>query len=711
MRIAYLNRYTITGALLGGVGIILSGLAQADIPRPTPDPRAGLDIPQPTAKPEIRPSLLSSSDRAAYQKALDSARARAYTQAHGHVRSVADRGLVPIIDWYELKKMGKDIDLVTKARAFYAQYGEFPHWNRIVARVEEAMENVAVAERGIWFDNHAPITAEGKIYYGEFLLATGKIGDGVEMVRQGWRDGTFSSKEEERILSSVGHHIRDKDHLARLDQLLWNGKNLSAQRQIKRVPSEFQVLASARMALRTSSPNVDAKIRKVPAHLQTETGLIYERVRWRRRKGLKDEAADLLLTSGYDAGTEIRPDKMWIERRILIRHFLKEKDYDKAYRLSAGHGFKEGAPFADCEWMAGWIKLRFLNDPLQAAKHFHTMYSGVGRPISRARGAYWLARALSEIGRRPLAQRWYIAASRYDMTFYGRLAREELVSDPIKREDVSASPDILTQEFMDRPVIKVLVRLNDMGERRLLRILFIDMIKNAKSSDDLVMMTALGTYLDRLDLGLRAAKLASYEDVHLIEAAYPVLELPGFEALGTMTGFVPEDALVLSVQRQESEFRTDAVSHAGASGLMQLMPATARQVARQLNLTYSRSKLLDNPTYNAMLGSAYLGDLITEFNGSYVMAVAGYNAGPHRVSRWIRDYGDPRIGEINWIDWIELIPFSETRNYVQRVLESVPIYRERLGERDQTRLALGPILANGAQTAQRGSVQSLASGY
>lgn len=711
MRVTQRHKNSIGAALLGAAALLYAHSAGAEIPRPTPDPRSGLSIPRPSPKPERLPQIMSASDRAAYQDALQAARSRAYTRAHSHVRSVADRGLVPIIDWYELKTMAKDADLVTKATAFYARHGRFPQWNRIVSRVEDAMDTVAVADRAGWFGTHAPITSIGRIRFGELLLATGKIGEGVDMVRQGWREGTFTDKEERQILESIGHHLRDSDHLARLDNLLWDGHMISARRQINRVTPEFQVLAEARIALRTSAPYVDSKIAKVPARLQTETGLIYERVRWRRRKGMRDEAADLLLNSGYDQGTELRPDKMWIERRILIRHYLKEKDYDKAYRLSAGHGFTEGAPFADCEWMAGWIKLRFLNDPLAAAKHFHTMYSGVGRPISRARGAYWLAEALSTMARRPLAQRWYLAAARYDMTFYGRLAREKLDTAPPVREDVLATPDILTDEFLNRPVIKVFMRLHEMGERKLLRILFIDMIRNAESSEELVLMAALGTYLDRLDLGLRAAKLASYEDVHLIAAAYPVIELPGFGALETMTGFVPEDALVLSVQRQESEFRTDAVSHAGASGLMQLMPATAKQVARQLNLKYSKSELLDNPTYNAMLGSAYLGDLITEFNGSYVMAVAGYNAGPHRVNRWVKEYGDPRLGEIAWVDWIELIPFSETRNYVQRVLEAVPIYREQLGEKDQGRLALGPILTNGAQSAEGPGAQSLAAGY
>ena len=679
-------------------------------PLPNPDPRAAYDLPRPTPMPDRIPGVLSDSDRRAYQKAIEAAQGRAYSRARSHVSSVSDRALIPIIDWYELRTMSKDADLVAKAAAFYAQYGRFPRWDGIVGRVEDAMENVAVSDRGVWFGTHAPQTPIGQIRYGELLLATGQIGEGVDMVRRGWREGTFSATEERKILESVGHHFREADHLARLDSLLWDGKTISAQRQIKRVSAEFQTLAEARLALRTSAPYVDSKIAKVPDRLQNETGLVYERVRWRRRKGLTDEAADLLLNSNYDRGTELRPDKMWIERRILIRHYLKEKDYTKAYKIASDHGFTDGVPFADSEWIAGWIKLRFMNDPLQAAKHFHAMYSGVGRPISRARGAYWLARSLDEMQRFPLAQRWYTAASRYDMTFYGRLARERLETTPVERALITASPDKLTDEFMNRPVIKVLVRLHELGERRLVRQLFIDMINSAENTDDLVRMAALGAQMDRLDLGLRAAKLASYEDVHLIGASFPVLSLPGFEALTTMTGFVPETALVLSVQRQESEFRTDAVSHAGASGLMQLMPATARQVARQLNLHYSKSELLSNPTYNAMLGSAYLGDLITEFDGSYVMAVAGYNAGPHRVRRWVSEYGDPRRGEIDWIDWIELIPFSETRNYVQRVLEAVPIYRERLGEQDRTRLALGPILANGAQTAAR-SANTYASGY
>lgn len=379
--------------------------------------------------------------------------------------------------------------------------------------------------------------------------------------------------------------------------------------------------------------------------------------------------------SGFTARPpeNIRPAQWWVERNVLARRALRNGAVASAYRIAATHGFTEGAPLADAEFLAGWIALRFLKDPARAAGHFARLEAAVGMPISLARAAYWRGRATEAGGDAAAAKAQYQRAARHLTTYYGQLAAERI--------GLSTAPDWVVmpavvptaaeaQAFNTSEPAVAAELLAAIGEGRMARQFVARLVTDAKTPAGHALAAGLAQRLGQPQLAVVAGKRAGYAGTHLPAYAFPLQLVP---AEGE-----PEAALINAIIRQESMFDATAVSQAGARGLMQLMPATARQVARQLSESHTDQRLIADPGYNVALGSRYLADQIRGFNGSYILAVAAYNAGPGRSRQWVQDYGDPRDGGIDAVDWVESIPFNETRNYVQRVIENLQVYRWRL---------------------------------
>jgi soluble lytic murein transglycosylase len=421
------------------------------------------------------------------------------------------------------------------------------------------------------------------------------------------------------------------------------------------------------MALRRSAPGVDWAVAQVPDQLKGNPGLVYERLRWRRRKGKVAAALEML---------EMAPDRppraemWWRERAYLARAALAMGDVEVAYRVVRRHGQTSGADLADGEWLAGWIALRFQGKPAAALAHFETMYQTVTYPISRTRGAYWAGRAAEAMGDSAAAARWYRLAAAHPLAFYGQHAAARLgPENGMALPDGPAISGFEFGAFYQRELVRVTRLLAEIGERKLVRIFVRHLSRIAETPAERILIARLAQYTDRTDLAVWTARRASLAGVDLIDHGYPMLPLP--------EGRGPDPALVLAVIRQESGFDPKAVSPTGARGLMQLQPATARKVSRMLGTRYSKRRLTSDPDYNLTLGRAHLAELIAAYDGSYVLALAAYNAGPRRVKRWIKAFGDPRRGSAQAIDWIESIPLGETRNYVQRVLEGLFVYRLR----------------------------------
>ncbi len=616
------------------------------------------------AGPPALSAGLTAAQTDAARKAVTEAEAGRWSAARRFAEATGQPLFEKFIRWLYLggANSGADIDEIV---AFVDANPDWPGRRQLLLRAEDALKQAGPAEIAAWFRTHPPRTTPGRVLLGQSLLDLGETARGTRLLRETWINGAFSRADERAFLRRHRDAITRGDHEARLDQLIWNRRYSAARRMLRRVGRDQQHLAMARIALARREGGVDAAIARVPEALRSDSGLVFERAKWRRRKRRLDGAMALLLDPPDDIR---RPDVWWREREIVARWALREGYVSEAYQLASGHGLLHGGPYVAAEWLSGWIALRFLNEPEQARPHFLNAYGAAYYPVSRARGAYWLGRAAEALNDPLGATSWFRTAAHYSTTFYGQLAHSRLDRPAATPAPAVARPSLAqTARFRQRELVRLTGLLAAAGAEDRLDDIVMALNNRARTPVEHLMVSDLAHSLGRADLALRIGKRALRDDLFLPSAGYPLLPAGAPDGVS--------EALVHAVIRQESAFRTGAISRAGARGLMQLMPATARVVARQEGVPYSRGRLISDPAYNIRLGSSYLGGLLDRFEGSTVLSLAGYNAGPHRVQRWMRDFGDPRTPGVDLVDWIEMIPFTETRNYVQRVLENVQVYQ------------------------------------
>ncbi|GER05263.1 lytic transglycosylase [Iodidimonas nitroreducens] len=686
-------------ALLASI-VFMSGLGGGTLRLVAPS-YAKTSTPIPRLKPELPSDFLRSDEGKAYRTALDEA-ARGQLQAA--LQALPDRTSAverDVIKWIAFTKGGSGH--FEQLRAFHAQH---PHWplsatitRSIEAAITSETKDAAILQ---WFAKNPPQTGDGHLHYAQALMRDGQQDKAIDHLRAGWRSAGLSSPQERRIMDRYGDFLTTEDHMARVDYLLWQRARQQAMRMVQSLPKDYQALAKARNALMAFAHNVDRAVAAVPDDLQSNAGLVYDRAYWRRIKGKNDSAESLLLETAVNGRDILRPERWWRERHYQARKALREGRIDAAYRLAADHAMLDGlrpdeheaepeeintdpasdlttelprntrAQIAEAEWLAGWIALRFQSRPAQALAHFQAMLSVVNFPVSLARGAYWTARAAEDLNDPALARRWYEEAARYPTVFYGQLALDHLGGDMLMLDRQTKIIDEATrQAFEAQDLVKAARFLARMGEERSLAHFVRQLVENAPTPDQARMAASLAIDFDRPQIGVIAAKTSVRDGDLIIEHGYPLIDMT--------KGLGQSQSLILSIARQESQFDPKAVSHVGALGLMQLMPATANRLARQLQRPYSRERLLNDPAFNLELGHRYFNQLLRRYDGAPMLALAAYNAGSGPVDRWIKDYGDPRRITADPIDWIEMIPYGETRNYVQRVLEAAPIYSIRLG--------------------------------
>ncbi|MGE5539087.1 MAG: transglycosylase SLT domain-containing protein [Gemmatimonas sp.] len=596
---------------------------------------------------------------------LDALNRRDFTRAYNEAAALKDPVLTKLVAWASYRTPGNRASFSEIAR-FLDENPEWPD-SRTLRRNAEANIELSLPSSQIlaWLDEHPPLTARGRIARVAALESAGRTAEARDAARAAWRDTNFSESEEKEFLSRFRKHLTREDHAARLDRLIWDGRAFDARRELRLVDPDTQALANARLALRRLDPGVDGLLKRVPATMQSHPGLLYERLRWRRVKGRDMEARDLLDHAPKDLG---RPEMWWDERAIQVRRALSNGEASVAYRLASHHGLSRGAAFADAEFLSGWIALRFLGNAEAALRHFEALHANVSFPVSVARGAYWAGRAAEALNDEEGARNWYAKAAAYPTVFYGQVARARI-------EDTSppSDPAVTSEEakaFARDELVRAARIVARSPDRTLLRWFVVRLVDRAKTPAEHRLIAALAQHEGRPDVAVAAAKASARRGVILVEAGYPERPLPpGADTV--------ERELAHAVIRQESAFDAQAISGAGARGLMQLIGPTAQHVAKMLKLPFDRERLTNDPDYNVRLGTRYLADLVDQFGGSYVLAVAAYNAGPSRVRTWSRNGGDPRKGALDVLDWIEMIPISETRDYVQRVIENLEVYRAR----------------------------------
>jgi soluble lytic murein transglycosylase len=578
--------------------------------------------------------------------------------------------LTKLITWLDLSRPGTTADFA-HLRAFVQENPEWPQQNLLRRHAEEAItDSTPPAEVVAWFQQSAPVGPIGAGRYVDALNATNQHAQAEATARQFLVDGTMNPTEVADFGNRYQPMLRPVDFELRADRLIWAGKYSDASTLIPFLPNSSRPVIQARIALETQAGNAQTLLSQLSNEQMNDLGLLFDRLRWLRKENRDNEAIALLAIA---PPTLPHAELWWNERAVLARHALDSGNFKGAYELARDHRQANGQALADGEWLSGWIALRFMNDPKAALLHFETMLGSVSTPISTSRAAYWAARAEEALGNQAGAMRDYAKAAKYNGTYYGLLAAAKL--NDSSKLTLPPQPQIAgldARAFSNRELVQVTqlleaIGMADRGDAFVRRI-----AELARTPEDALLAMKLAKTNNSLAAEVSVSKRLMQGGMPVLADGYPVIAQLGPKA--------PESALIHAIIRQESMFDAGAVSPSGALGLMQLMPATARSVAGKMKIKrFNPEKLTVDPRTNVVLGSSYLADLVDKFNGSYVMAIAGYNAGPGRVNGWLGENGDPRPKLDDTIDWVEKISVNETRNYVQRVMENLQVYRARLG--------------------------------
>ena len=589
------------------------------------------------------------------------------------------KSIYNFIEWRHLLTLGNKATF-TEYKQFIEKFEDYPRLDRIkyLAEHKISLNNQTPDEIINWFQKYQPISGFGEMMLGESLIKNGNKEKGLKLVKKGFIRADLSKGDLIYFRKKFKKYLSKDDYIKRADYLAWENKYWDLKRMLRYLPKDFQSLYTARQLLMTRGYGVDAAIKKVPQKLKNDPGLNYDRLKWRRKKGRVDSSLEILLKIKNTKDYMIRPDKWWVERFILARSLIYKKRYETAYKLTSNHALSEGPEFAEAEWMSGWIALSFLNDPLLAKNHFIKFYNNVGYPISLSRGAYWLGRTFEKLKNYDESNKWYLEGSKYLTTYYGQLSHMKVKPNESYQLDSLMELDkSYIQEFYNKKLVAIVYLLHELKKSKYTKHILRYLANEDIDKGSEILAAKLATDISRFDFAIQVSKIASYQKRFHNKYNYPIISTP--TKVGNRK--IPESALILSIIRQESEFDISANSRVGAQGLMQLMPYTAKTVSKQAKLGYSKSKLTKSPEYNINLGSFYIAGLILEYDGSYPFAIAAYNAGPKRVKYWKKLNKNPQKNQIDYVDWIELIKFKETRNYVQRVLENFNVYRYILSQK------------------------------
>ncbi len=624
-------------------------------------------------------TILNQKDFERAKETIKFIKAKKWNSANKSAAKVSDRDFRTLINWMYLKTTGNSATF-NDYKKFIEKNSDYPRINRIKYLAEQKiyLRNNSPTAIINWFQNHPPLGGLGKIKLAEALLEQGKVEDVKVLIKEAWITADISKNNLGYYRAKFKKFLSSDDHLKRADYLAWEKKYWDLKRMLKYLPTDERSLYNARQILMSNSYGVDNAISKVPAHLKKDPGLEFDRLRWRNRRGRLESSLEILYQNSNKTERQmVRPDLWWEQRKSVSRSLIYKKRYKTAYKIASEHSLSSGASFAEAEWLSGWIALSFLNSPEYAINHFKNFYNNVGYPISLARGAYWLGTAYKELGNKETSNRYFLEGSKFPMTYYGQLSFNEInPGGNFELIDQSKYDKDYEKEFNKNRLINHVILLHELDATLYTK----DILKHLadlnieKGSE--ILAAKLSTQVERYDFAIQISKKASYEKRFYNKFNYPIINTP--KEINNKK--MPNPEVILAIIRQESEFDKKANSWAGARGMMQLMKYTAKIVAKQAKLPYNITNLTRDPDYNIKLGSYYFNSLIEDYNGIYPFAIAAYNAGPNRVKTWRRVNGDPSKGKLSYVNWIELIRFKETRNYVQRVLENINVYKYMLSK-------------------------------
>jgi len=633
--------------------------------------------PIPSLRPGPALSMASNSatsplDLAAVKQAIQLIHRGRIDEATSIENTISDPVARKLVEWLILRSDGSDAD--------FARYAAFiaanPSWPSLVAlrrRAEAALWQEQLPPPAVlaFFRDEPPHSAKGFFALARALLARGDSAGARQAVEQAWRDDGFTSEIEAQAREMFAGLITPDDDKARMDARLYAGDGDAALRAAQHLDPVQVAIAKARAAVINRSENAKALLEAVPASAQRDPGYMFSRIQWLRHADKIEEAARWMMAAPRDPALLYDTDQWWVERRLIARKLLDLGEDKLAYQIANEAAVPTSEnPKAEQQFTAGWIALRFLRQPTVALAHFARIADGVTNPITLARSFYWQGRAAEAAGREQDARAYYETAARYPTAYYGQLARARLGLDEVTLHAAPKPPP----ELRALELARAFEILYAVDQRDVVASMAADLADKANDVAALATLADIAQRHDDARATLLIGKIALGRGFPLEHYAFPDFGVPKFQPVGPEV----ERCVVYSIVRQESAFNPRVVSSANALGLMQVTPAAGRDTARKFKVEFDQRRLMDDVAYNAQLGSAELGSDINDYRGSYILAFVAYNAGRRRVQQWIQQYGDPRDPRVDPIDWIERIPISETRNYVERVLENVQVYRARL---------------------------------
>jgi soluble lytic murein transglycosylase len=575
-----------------------------------------------------------------------------------------------ITDWLRLRGEQGSFDECIK---FLKNHWDWPGLRLLRKRCEQNIPRGGSPEKVInYFSQQEPQTGTGSLRYAEALIKSGRSAEAAREIRRTWKDFDLNEDEQAAYTQRNGLTIKNL-YLERMDSMLWQGLTESSVRLLPLVSNDWRTLAKARIALRENKPRVNDLINLVPKELSNDPGLAYERFLWRLRNGHWDSAIEILIERSSSEKVLGQP-LAWADwRRVLAREMMRSGEFEKAYQIASNHHLKKGKDFADLEWLSGFIALRKLTQPEQALAHFKKFSDVVDTPISLGRSGYWLGLTYKALNDEIASQQFFRKSAKSLSSFYGQLSVNFLHQpDLIDMSGREVVTDWRNSRFAKSSVLRAAIQVSRAGSKYLTERLLVHLSENS-TKQEFIELASFAAELGETHVSLMITKQAAREGFQIFRTYYP-LELPSDVEFNNEL----EKILPLSIIRRESEFDPEVISPVGARGLMQLMPKTAEEMAGKVGLPYSKKRLVSDPTYNVRLGIAYLHELSERFGGNIILVSAAYNAGPTRLDRWLDMFGDPRNENIDMIDWIEDIPYRETRNYVMRVAESLLPYEARI---------------------------------
>ena len=663
-------------------------------PAITPATRQRAALPPPPARKPPPPAAVaatsstSQADSDALENIIELVRKHKPADATQAEATISDPVARKLAEWIILRSNDNGAS-AERYRAFITANPSWPSQTFLRRRGEAALwdDHRDDATVWAWFENESPISAKGKLVLARSMIARGDRANAERLVRDAWRNDSMSEDTESTALDLFGALLTPGDQKARMDLLLYGSEHEAAMRAAKRLGSNQVALAKARIAAYRKASNTRALLEAVPHELHGDPGYVFSKIQLLRREEKFAEAAQLMLGAPKDPGRLYNLDEWWIERRLLSRKMLDLGQHRTAYLIARDAALPARDIYkTEAEFTAGWIALRFLTDPATAAQHFARIGVGSVNPTALARAGYWQGRAAEAAGRSQDARNAYAAAAGQSTSYYGQLARAKLGLPQI---ELNGAPAARGRGIERLEIVRAVQLLFELDEREIAIPIFADMGENG-DPDALVGLGELASRNGDARGMLLLGKAALNRGLPFDFYAYPVTGIPPFKSIGPNV----EQSIVFAIARQESAFNPNDVSPANAYGLMQVTPDAGRYVCKRYGASFDLGRLKNDPVYNAALGAAELGGLIEDYRGSYIMTFAAYNAGRGSVKKWIERYGDPRDPKVDAVDWVEQIPFSETRNYVQRIIENLQVYRARFG--GGTRLQIEADLHRGA---------------